>query len=124
MKKIGIPIDNENGLESIVAQHFGRALAYAIVAEDKKSVEIIQNTSEHMGGQGKPPELLNNNKINVLLCSGLGRNAIYKFQNFGIEVFVGARGTVSETIDLYINGELQMATDENACKEARSHHHH
>ena len=41
MKKLGIPVDIDNGLDSIVAEHFGRARAYVIVTEDKKLVNTI-----------------------------------------------------------------------------------
>ena len=53
------------------------------------------------------------------MCGGLGPKAIKQFENFGIEVFVGAKGTVEETINLFKAGQLSMASDENACKEHR-----
>ena len=117
MKKYAIPIEKNNGLQSIIAQHFGRAPAFAIVTESKEVVSTIENVSDHFGGKGKPPELLKDKNIDILLCGGLGPNAIKQFENFGIEVYVGAKGTVEETIDLFKAGELSMATDENACKE-------
>lgn len=120
MKKYAIPIDTTNqGLSSQVAQHFGRAAGYALVYDNKEVIETIRNESEHMGGVGKPPDVLINHKIDVLLCSGLGPRAIRRFEEVGIEVFVGASGTVENTIDLFHKGQLQMATDENACKEHR-----
>ena len=120
MKKYAIPIDdNNNGLTSQVAQHFGRAAGYALVNDNKELIAMIKNESEHMGGVGKPPDVLINYKINVLLCSGLGPRAIRRFEDVGIEVYVGAYGTVENTIDLFHKGQLQMATDENACKEHR-----
>ena len=119
MKKYAIPIDNIQGLNSQVAQHFGRATGYVLVYDNKELIITIKNESEHMGGFGKPPDVLINNKIDFLLCSGLGPRAIKRFEDVGIEVYVGASGTVSNTIDLFHEGLLQMATDENACKEHR-----
>lgn len=54
-----------------------------------------------------------------MLCSGLGPRAIMMFEEFGIEVYVGAQGTVKDTLDLWKNGKLQVATDELACKMHR-----
>lgn len=119
MKRLAIPIEKNLGLQSVIAQHFGRAPAYAIVTESKELVSTIDNISDHFGGKGKPPELLKEKNIDILLCGGLGPNAIKLFENFGIEVFVGAKGTIEETIDLFKAGQLSMATDENACKEHR-----
>lgn len=121
MKTYAIPIENNNhGLDSQVAQHFGRAAGYALVDDNKELITTIENKSEHMGGVGKPPDVLINHKIDILLCSGLGPRAIKRFEDVGIEVYVGAYGTVGETIDLFHKGQLQMATDENACKEHRN----
>ena len=119
MKTYALPIEINKGLDSPIAQHFGRAPAFVVVTENKKIIKIIDNVSEHFGGKGKPPELLKNQNIDVLLCGGLGPNAIRQFENLGIEVFVGAQETVTETIDLFHSGNLSMATDENACKEHR-----
>ena len=119
MKKYAIPVEKNLGLHSIIAQHFGRAPAYAIVTDDKELLSTVENVSDHFGGTEKPPELLKNKGIDILLCGSLGPKAIKQFENFGIEVFVGAKGTVEETIDLFKAGQLSMATDENACKEHR-----
>lgn len=120
MKKYAVPIENSViGLDSPVAQHFGRAPAYVIVSEKKELITSIKNVSEHMGGVGKPPDTLIGQNIDVLLCVGLGPRAIRRFEEKGIEVFVGASGTARETIDLFHMNKLQMATDENACKNHR-----
>ena len=122
MRKYAIPVEDRlEGLNSHVAQHFGRATAYTLVNDSKELLKIIENTSEHMSGIGKPPDVLIAHKIDVLLCSGLGPRAIKRFEDVGIEVYVGANGTVNNAIDLFHNGQLQMATDENACKEHRHH---
>lgn len=119
MIRLAIPIENNAGLQSIIAQHFGRAPTYAVVTENKELLITIENKSEHFGGTGKPPELLKDRNIDILLCGGLGPKAIKQFERYGIEVFVGAKGTIEETIDLYKAGQLAMATDENACKNHR-----
>jgi predicted Fe-Mo cluster-binding NifX family protein len=61
-----------------------------------------------------------------MICRGLGRRAIAMFQNFGIEVYIGAMGTVREAIDAYKRGKLQRADNGNACEQHafRDQHHH
>lgn len=56
--KIVIPTNNKKGLNDKVADHFGRCLTYTFLDEKGDVVEIINNTSEHMGGKGLPPELM------------------------------------------------------------------
>jgi predicted Fe-Mo cluster-binding NifX family protein len=114
--KIGIPTLGNKGLTEEVSPHFGRAPTFTVYDTDTKLVQVIDNTSEHMGGSGKPPEELARHNVEVMVCSGLGPRAIDMFESYGIRVFVGASGTVRDTLDLFEGGILQEATDENACK--------
>ncbi|MHC1605662.1 MAG: NifB/NifX family molybdenum-iron cluster-binding protein [Candidatus Methanofastidiosia archaeon] len=113
--KIGIPTMGHNGLNEEVGQHFGRVPTYTIFDTQNSEITVIENTGEHMGGMGYPSELLAKKGIDVLLCKGLGRKAVQIFENMGIRVYVGARGSVSDTIDLWKAGELEEATIDNAC---------
>lgn len=117
--KVCVPSMGNSGLEEEVSLHFGRASTFTIVNLENDDVKVLPNTSEHMGGFGKPPETMIREGVNVMLCSGLGPRAIAMFEEYGIEVYVGAAGTVKDAIDSWKNGQLQMATDENACKMHR-----
>lgn len=117
--KIAIPTIGNKGLKEYVSEHFGRAPTFTIVDLATNEVKIIPNTSEHMGGSGYPPEIMANAGVEVMLCCGLGPRAIQMFEQYGIEVYVGAYGTVENTIQEWQAGKLQVATDENACKMHR-----
>jgi predicted Fe-Mo cluster-binding NifX family protein len=124
--KVSIPTKDENGLDGIVEQHFGKAPTYTIIDTDTGEITVIPNTSEHMGGVGLPPEYLHKNGVDIMLCAGLGYKAVCMFESYGIEVFVGAGGTVRDTFEAWKTGKLQNATSENACTEHghEEHHHH
>ena len=77
--RVSIPTRDENGLEGIVEQHFGKAPTYTIIDTETDQVMVIPNTSEHMGGVGLPPEYLNQNGVDVMLCGGLGFKAVRMF---------------------------------------------
>ncbi len=117
--KIGVPTLGNRGLSEQVSPHFGRAPTFTVVDEETGGVEVLDNTSEHMGGVGKPPEMLQQHNVDLMLCSGLGPRAVHMFESYGIRVFVGASGTVRDSLDLWREGILQEATDENACKMHR-----
>ncbi|MEA1944210.1 MAG: NifB/NifX family molybdenum-iron cluster-binding protein [Euryarchaeota archaeon] len=117
--KVCIPTEGEGGIDDFVGQHFGRVPTYTIVDLDTNEVTVIPNVSEHRGGSGVPPDFISTTGTHVMLCSGLGPRAIHLFEQFGIDVFVGAQGTVRDTIEAWQRGELMEATDENACKEHR-----
>lgn len=115
--KIAVPTLGKKGLDEEVSQHFGRASTYTIVNTEANDVKVIDNTSEHMGGQGYPPDIMQKEGVEVMLCSGLGPKAITMFENFGIEVFVGVSGNVKDAIAMWKEGKLHKATDANACRE-------
>jgi len=117
--RVCVPTMGNNGLGEYVSEHFGRAPTFTIVDLSTNEVKVVPNTSEHMGGMGKPPELIAGAQVDVMLCSGLGPRAIQMFEQQGVEVFVGARGTVKEAIKAWKEGRLQEATDANACKMHR-----
>lgn len=124
--KIGVPTMGDKGLDESIGEHFGRVPTYTIVDLDTNEVTVIPNTSHHMGGQGQPPEILQSKGIQVMICRGLGMQAITMFQDFGIDVYVGATGTVREAVDAFKLEQLQKAEIGNACKQHafRDQRHH
>jgi len=118
--RIALPTNGDRGMEEEVCAHFGRAVTYTIYDTETKKVEVIQNTSSHMGGMGVPPDLLHENKVDALICGGIGRKAIELFASKGIKVYCGAIDTVKDTLELFEVGAIKEASSEFAC----SGHHH
>ena len=125
--KICIPTNGEKGFEDFVGEHFGRVNTYTIVDLYNNDVKVIPNTSHHMGGEGYPPEIMVKEGVDVMVCSGLGRRAISMFNGYGIEVYIGASGTVKKAVDDFRNGKLQKAGESDACGRHAfrdQHHNH
>jgi len=123
--KICVPTIDEKGLDDSIGEHFGRVPTYTIVDLETDDVRIIPNTSHHMGGRGDPPEIMAKEGVNAMICQGLGRRAISLFESLGIEVYIGASGTVRDAIAMFQQGMLQKATVDNACgKHAFRDRHH
>jgi predicted Fe-Mo cluster-binding NifX family protein len=115
--KICLPTAGKGGLDDLVGEHFGRSPTFTVVDTDSGQVQIVSNTSEHMGGSGKPPEQIAQTGAQVLLCTGLGPRAIELLDSYGIQVYVGAHGIVKEAIKMWKDGLLEPASDSNACKD-------
>jgi predicted Fe-Mo cluster-binding NifX family protein len=118
--KVCLPTTEKGGLEDLVSEHFGRSPTFTVVDTESGQVRVVSNTSEHMGGTGKPPEQIAQTGAQVLICTGLGPRAIEMLVSYGIQVYVGAHGTVKDAIDMWKDGRLEPATEQNACKD---HHH-
>jgi len=113
--KICIPTLGERGLDDSVGEHFGRVPTYTIVDLETEEVKIVPNISHHMGGQGDPPEIMAREKVNVMICQGLGRRAISMFEGYGISVYIGAGGTVRDAVEAFKQHKLQKASENDAC---------
>jgi len=114
--KIVIPTDGQNGLSEKVADHFGRSQTYTFLNEKGEVVEVIKNTSEHMGGQGLPPELMKQHGADILLCHDLGPRAISLCEKLGIDVYTSQAETVKEIFDIWKNNKLKKAGAGDACE--------
>lgn len=115
--KIVIPTDNKKGLNDTVAEHFGRCKTYTFLNDKGDIVDIIDNTSEHMGGEGLPPELMKKHGANVLLCRGLGPRALVLCKKLGIDVYVFQAKTVKEIFSLWKNKKIKKADFGDVCEE-------
>lgn len=113
--RIAVPTMGYGGLGEEVGEHFGRVPTYTIVDLSSDEVEVIDNTSEHRGGDGLPPQIIDAAGAQVMLVRGLGRRAISLFGELGIDVYVGARGTVKDAVEMYRREELELATLSDGC---------
>lgn len=114
-----IPTEGKKGLEDNIAEHFGRCNTYTFIDEKGKVIEIIGNTSEHMGGIELPPKLMKKHGADVLLCRGLGPRALNLCKQLKIDVYVYQSETVKEIFDLWKNKKLKKANFEDVCEEHR-----
>ena len=119
--KVCIPTMGDKGMDELVGEHFGRVPTYTTVDTETNEVNVVNNTSQHMGGQGYPTELIAKLGVEAMLCGNLGRRAISMYKDFGIMVYVGASGTVRDALQSFKDGQLQAATDENACRQRTYH---
>jgi len=121
--KVVIPVSDKNGLNSKLADHFGRAPFYAVLAldENKKieSVETVENNGEHCGGHGHMHENILDLQPSVVIAYGMGPRGLNGFQEAGIAVLRANADTVKDVMDSYQNDKLQELTE--GCRQSRHH---
>ncbi len=110
--KIAIPTDGKNGIEDAVAEHFGRCQTYTFLNEKGEVLDIIDNVSEDMGGNGLPPELIKEHGADVLLCKDIGPKAVVLSKKLGIKVYIGQAKTVREIFEIWESGKIKKADAE------------
>jgi len=117
--KIAIPSDGKKGPEELVSEHFGKTPYFTLFDEGGKIIEFIESDARHAGGTRHPPQTLKDNNVDVLVCKGLGMNAIKMCKAFGIKIFISEADTVGKMFEEYKSGDARPATDDYACKDAK-----
>jgi len=110
--KIAVTCEN-----NLVFQHFGHSPEFAVfTVEDNKiiSKEVVSSGDKvHCALSG----LLQENKINTLICGGIGCGAINALNQAGIQLVGGASGNVDEVVSGFLSGTLKTKSDFHC------HHH-
>ena len=121
--RIAVSADNKNGLDSIVSPHFGRCPHFVLVELDNQDVKEVHEVNNPFYGNHQPgqvPGFIASLGANVMLTGGMGGRAIMFFQQYGIEGVTGAYGTVRQSVERYLGGQLKGAAP---CKESQEHGH-
>ncbi len=119
--RIVIPVEDANGLDARLSQHFGRAPYFTVVELDEKgkvlNLQTVPNRSEHFGGMGRPSENIMRLRPNSVITYGMGPRALNMFQNANIAVLQANKYIVKDLIDAYNRDELVELTE--GCHHAK-----
>jgi len=119
--KIVVPTVDDSGLDSMLAEHFGRAPYFTVIEIDEKgeisSLRAFPNTGEHAGGRGYAHDLILELKPTAVIVYGMGPRGLIGFQNAGIAVLRANADTVREVVSAYKEDRLDELTE--GCHQAR-----
>ncbi len=122
--RVAIAADTSNGLDSVVAHHFGRCPYFALVdveGTEVQNVTLIQNPFYSGHQPGQVPGFIRSQNANVMISGGMGGRAIQFFEQYGIRTATGVGGlTVRQALERYLGGELSEAAP---CAESVEHGH-
>jgi predicted Fe-Mo cluster-binding NifX family protein len=110
--KIAFASEENKGLESMVAQHFGRCPYYVFVdveSNDVKSIETKENPYFDSHEPGVVPQFIAKENANVIIAGGMGPRAIEWFEKLGVQPITGTNGKVKDALDKYLEGKLSGA---------------
>jgi predicted Fe-Mo cluster-binding NifX family protein len=124
--RIVVPVVSDIGLDSQIAEHFGRAPYFAVVDLDEKgavsNIKTVPNAGEHCGGQGQAHDNILKLEPNAIVVYGMGPRGLTTFQDAGVAVLRADGKTVREVIAAHNEDRLQELTE--GCHEAHHQEHH
>ncbi len=116
--RVGVVLEDENGIHGNVCAHFGQCRYFFLVDidKDKKKIvhtRIVPNTVVHGGGGCVAVDEILKYKVTHVIAGGMGMGAQQKFAHAGVEVF-GYSGNVQKALDDFMNNSLGGL---DACKD-------
>ena len=122
--RIAFSAGTKHGLERPISPHFGRCPYYVFVDLDEKneinSVTSIINENAQNHAPGELPAYIKAQGADVMISGGMGGRAVEFFHQSNVKVATGASGTVQESLDNYLNGNLR---GDAPCSESVEHGH-
>jgi len=111
---------NGSTLDDQVDPRFGRCAHFVIVETDDMSFEAIANSNAAAGGGAgiQSAQLVSEKDAKVVLTGNCGPNAFRTLEAAGIQVVIGASGTVREAVKAYRNGKLEATGGPNVQSHA------
>ena len=104
-------------LESPVDPRFGRAEKFIVYDEQTGAFEAVDNSTNRDLPQGagiQAAGLVAELGAKCIITGHCGPKAFTALEAAGVQIFVGAKGTVGEAIDRFKAGELESASGPNA----------
>jgi len=114
--KIAVNYDEGN-----IFQHFGKTEKFKVYeTEDGKVINAFMLEATE-GGHSALATLLSDNKIDAVICGGIGGGAINTLGQLGIKIYGGAQGSCDEAVDNFLKGKL-VYDPEVKCAHHDEHH--
>lgn len=121
--KICIPVEADNGINSMVCAHFGSTPLFMIVDTDTDSCRVVVNNNQHHShGMCMPLQSLQSEQIDAIVVVGIGGGALNKLQAANIKVYISPQLTVSEVVTAFKSGDLQLMQPSMACTNHEHSH--
>ncbi len=97
--RVLIAINENNGIDSKLSEHFGHCPYFTIYETETKNLEIIENKIDHSNQDLTPVDQTMKFNPDVIFTLGIGGRAIELFNKQDIILKTGEYGTVREVIE-------------------------
>ncbi len=107
-----------------IFQHFGHTENFKIYDVENGEVVFEEVLSSNGSGHGALATLLSGNKVDVLICGGIGGGAQMALAEAGIKLYGGVSGMADDAVKALINETLNYNPDVKCNHHGEEHEHH
>lgn len=95
--------------DAMTQPNFGRAAYFLFVDPDSQTIDAVKNEPGAHGAGVQAAQTVANRGARAVITGSVGPNAFQGLAAAGIDVFIGASGTVREAFDAFQSGDLRQA---------------
>ncbi len=128
--KIAFPVTEDNGLTSLINEHFGVAEKFMIVDPDTKEIEVVANQKQLEGSSCKTGVFDKDTIVDAVVTHCIGDGSLRGLNTANIKVYAAQKESIAENLELLEKGELKIFHIFDLCqgkknkKEGGCGHHH
>ncbi|MBD3179862.1 MAG: diguanylate cyclase [Candidatus Latescibacteria bacterium] len=109
--KICVPVDQDNGLDSIPSREFGSAPLFLIHDTSSGATDVIENMEKDIyDGSFSSLKTLGNERFDLLLVGDIEDEALRELKGMGKNIYRAIAGTVDGNIKVLDRGDLYEIT--------------
>ena len=114
--RVCFPVQADNGMDSMVYNHFGSAAAFIIVDTEQEGAAAGNNSDiHHEHGACNPIMALGSSRVDAVVVGGIGAGALRNLNADGIRVYRSMETTVKNNLDLLNENRLPELTLDHTC---------
>lgn len=117
---ISLPVEENQGLESPLSEHFGKSPYHIVVDSDSLTVRDVSRLKTPEDQHCAPFDWLLGQGVQVVLCKGMGKGALKRLTQEGVDVRVAKVATVKAALAAWFMDGCPRMGVEGLC----SGHHH
>jgi predicted Fe-Mo cluster-binding NifX family protein len=114
--KVCFAVQEDQGIESTVYNHFGSAPAFVVVDTEIQGAVTVNNKDlNHVHGACNPIMAIGGQNVDAVVVGGIGAGAIRGLNAAGIKVYGSLKESVKDNLDLFLENKLPELSLLNAC---------
>lgn len=117
--RIAVTYDNGE-----IFQHFGHTETFKVYDVEAGAIFSERILDSNGNGHGALATLLSGNKVDVLICGGIGGGAQIALAEAGIQLYGGVSGNADAAVKEFIEGTLSYNPDVKCNHHGEDHEHH
>lgn len=120
-----IPLNNSNGGQSEVSDHFGHADYFGVA--DTLTGRLEVHWGDDLRGDTEtcaPIQVLSRMGVQAVLCRQMGTGAYIRCQDLNWKVFHTDAATFADAVEAFIAGESALLPGDALCATGSGHHGH